>query len=166
MTKFFSAGALAATCLALSACASITRGTQETVKVYVSPADALIASNIGLSCNTSPCSLKVSRKTEFALTVSKEGYEKQTILVTTGVAPGGVAGMAGNVVFGGVIGVGIDAATGATLGHKPNPVLVELVPLNPNNPKTPKGDLSDVRERLAARQREQEEAARRKSGGV
>ncbi|MEM9630571.1 MAG: translation initiation factor 2 [Pseudomonadota bacterium] len=166
MKRTFVVSTLLACGMALSACASVTRGTTETVMIYASPDGAQIGTSIGLTCNTSPCSLEVSRKTKFAVTVSKEGYKTQTVQVTTAVAPGGVAGMAGNVLVGGVIGVGIDAASGATLDHKPNPVLVELVPLNPKNPKTPKGDLSQVREQIAAKQREQEAAAMRKTGGV
>ena len=158
--------ALLAAGIGLSACASVTRGTTETVKVYASPDGAQIATSIGLTCNTSPCMLEVSRKTEFSVTVSKEGYQKQTIHVTTAVAPGGVAGLAGNVLIGGVIGVGIDSVSGATLDHSPNPVLVELVPLNPKNPETPKGDLSQVREQIKSKQRTQEDAAMRKTGGV
>ena len=38
----------------------------------------------------------------------------------------GAAGVAGNVLLGGVIGIGIDAATGASKDLKPNPVEVEL----------------------------------------
>lgn len=159
-------GAVLAACAGLAACASVTRGTTETVKIYASPEGAQIATDIGLTCTTSPCSLEVSRKTEFSVIVSKEGYNTQTVRVTTAVAPGGVAGIAGNVLVGGVIGVGIDAASGATLDHKPNPVLVELVPLNPKDPDTPKGDLSEVRDEIAAKRRAQEEAAMRSRGGV
>lgn len=153
-------------CTFLAACASVTRGTTETVKVYASPEGAMIATSIGMTCNTSPCLLEVSRKTEFTVTVSKEGYKDQTVHVGTVVAPGGVAGMAGNVLVGGVIGVGVDAVSGATLDHIPNPVLVELVPLDPKDPKTPQGDLSSVREKIADKQRQQEDAAMRKTGGV
>ena len=127
---------------------------------------AQIATSIGLTCSTSPCLLEVSRKKEFTVTVTKEGYEEQTVHVGTVVAPGGVAGMAGNVLVGGVVGMGVDAVSGATLDHIPNPVLVELVPIDPKDPKTPKGDLSSVRERIAEKRREQEEAAMRKTGGV
>ena len=74
--------------------------------------------------------------------------------------------MAGNVLIGGVIGVGVDSVSGATLDHSSNPVLVELVPNNPKNPKTPKGELSEGKEQIAAKQRAQEEAVMRKSGGV
>lgn len=159
-------GAVLVLCAILASCASVTRGTTETVKVYASPEGALIATSIGLTCNTSPCLLEVSRKTEFTVTVSKEGYKDQTVHVSTVVAPGGVAGMAGNVLVGGVIGVGVDAVSGATLDHIPNPVLVELVPIDPKDPKTPQGDLSSVREKIAEKQRQQEDAAMRKTGGV
>jgi hypothetical protein len=37
--------------------------------------------------------------------------------------------MAGNVLFGGIIGAGVDAATGATKGLKPNPLNVKLISL-------------------------------------
>lgn len=162
-TQYWIALALTAV---LGGCATATRGTSETVMVYASPDGAQIATNIGLTCSTSPCSLHVSRKQDFEVTVSKEGYETRTIHVETKVAPGGVAGLAGNVLIGGVIGVGVDSVSGATLDHLPNPVLVELVPENPANPKTPKGDLSEVREKIAAKQRAQEEAAMRKAGGA
>jgi hypothetical protein len=42
-------------------------------------------------------------------------------------AGGGAAGLVGNVVVGGVVGMAADAATGAALKHVPNPVPVELV---------------------------------------
>ncbi len=153
-------------CVCLPACASVTRGTTETVTVYASPEGADIATSIGLNCSASPCLLEVSRKKEFTVTVTKEGYEEQTVHVSTVVAPGGVAGLAGNVLVGGVVGVGIDAVSGATLDHIPNPVLVELVPLNPKDPETPKGDLSSVRDKIMQKQREQDAAAMRKTGGV
>jgi hypothetical protein len=36
--------------------------------------------------------------------------------------------MAGNVPVGGIIGVGVDAATGATKELKPNPLVIEIEP--------------------------------------
>ena len=39
--------------------------------------------------------------------------------------------MAGNVIFGGLIGAGVDAATGAMDSHKPNPLVVQLVAEKP-----------------------------------
>ena len=59
----------------------------------------------------------------------REGYETAHVNVTTQVAGAGAAGMAGNVLVGGIIGVGIDAYSGGMLEHKPNPVKVTLVPV-------------------------------------
>ena len=42
----------------------------------------------------------------------------------------GTAGMAGNLVVGGIIGMGVDAATGAMNSHVPNPLVVTLVELD------------------------------------
>ncbi|WP_246529545.1 hypothetical protein [Microvirga zambiensis] len=50
-------------------------------------------------------------------------------MVQTRVAGSGAAGFAGNVLIGGLVGMGVDAATGATLEHFPNPVNASLAPL-------------------------------------
>ena len=42
-----------------------------------------------------------------------------------------MAGIAGNVLFGGVIGVGVDLATGSTKELTPNPLRVKLEPVAP-----------------------------------
>jgi hypothetical protein len=49
--------------------------------------------------------------------------------VATKFAGAGAAGLAGNVLVGGVVGMGVDVATGATLEHFPNPVAANLVPV-------------------------------------
>jgi hypothetical protein len=51
--------------------------------------------------------------------------------VKTRLAGTGAAGFAGNIVAGGVVGMVVDASTGATLEHSPNPVTVILRPLAP-----------------------------------
>jgi hypothetical protein len=61
--------------------------------------------------------------------ISKPGFEPQTVFVGTRVAGAGAAGFAGNVLVGGVVGMGVDAASGATLEHFPNPVAVVLRPI-------------------------------------
>jgi hypothetical protein len=78
---------------------------------------------------TTPCTLQSQRKDEFTVTFSKPGYVAQDVPVTTRVAAGGAAGFAGNVVVGGLVGMGVDAATGSTLEHVPNPVAVTLEPV-------------------------------------
>lgn len=114
--------ALAGICLSLAGCATITRGTTEQVNFTSEPSGAAMRTSSGLTCPTTPCTLEISRKQAFIATFSMPGYESRDIEVTTDVAGTGAAGFAGNVVLGGVIGMGTDVATGATLNHSPNPV--------------------------------------------
>jgi hypothetical protein len=114
--------------LPLAACATVTRGTTEQV-TFTSEPPAEMRTSTGLSCPTTPCTLEINRKAEFVATFSQAGYESQDIMVQTRVAGAGAAGFAGNVLIGGVIGMGVDAATGSTLEHYPNPVHASLVPL-------------------------------------
>ncbi|WP_371826982.1 hypothetical protein [Microvirga sp. VF16] len=71
----------------------------------------------------------MDRKAEFVATFSKDGYESQDIMVQPRVAGSGAAGFAGNVLIGGLVGMGVDAATGATLEYYPNPVSASIAPL-------------------------------------
>lgn len=82
----------------------------------------------GPACVT-PCSVSVPRNKDFIVTFSKAGYEPQTVKLGTKVAGTGAAGVAGNVLIGGGIGLVVDAGTGAALDHSPNPLKVTLVPI-------------------------------------
>ena len=112
----------------LTGCASITRGTTNQVQIQSQPSGAEARTSMGHTCVT-PCSLQFSRKDEFTVTVSKAGFHSVEIPVKTQVGGGGAAGFAGNVISAGVIGMGVDAATGATLDHFPNPVIATLEPV-------------------------------------
>jgi hypothetical protein len=135
MRQIFVACALA---LALGGCATVTRGTDEMVQVHSDPQGAQVQTSLGFQCIT-PCTLNVPRKTEFTVTIAKPGYEPQTIPVLTRMGGGGAAGLAGNVLVGGAIGIGVDVATGATLEHYPNPVTATLRPLAPPPGPPPRG---------------------------
>ena len=110
----------------LSGCATITRGTSESFVIETEPPGASATLTNGMSCTT-PCSLKVKRRGDFVVTLEREGYEPVTATVTSSVDGGGAAGMAGNVILGGLIGAGVDAGSGAMHSHKPNPLTVSLV---------------------------------------
>jgi membrane-bound inhibitor of C-type lysozyme len=114
--------------LTLAGCATVTRGTTNQVQIVSEPSGALARTSLGHQCST-PCTLQLSRKDEFSVTFAMPGYEEQTIVVKTQIAGAGAAGFAGNVLVGGVIGMGVDAATGSTLEHVPNPVSAVLRPL-------------------------------------
>jgi hypothetical protein len=109
-------------------CATVTRGTNTQVQFLSNPPEALARTSTGYSCTT-PCQIQVTRKDEFVVTVSKPGYHSEEVAVRTHVADTGAVGFVGNVLIGGVVGAGVDVATGATLEHVPNPVSVTLQPL-------------------------------------
>ena len=114
-------------------CATVTRGTTDTIGFDSQPSQAEVRISTGLGCVT-PCSLTVKRNEEFIATFSKPGYQSQQVEVKTQVAGAGAAGVAGNVLIGGVVGIGVDAITGAALEHTPNPVSVVLEPLKRGTP--------------------------------
>jgi hypothetical protein len=109
----------------VAGCATITRGTTSQVEITSDPPQAEARTSMGHTCVT-PCTLQFGRRDEFVVTITKAGYHPEEVKVTTQVAGAGVAGLAGNAVLGGVIGAGVDVASGATLEHCPNPVSVVL----------------------------------------
>jgi hypothetical protein len=111
----------------VSGCATVTRGTTETFVVESDPIGADVELSSGERCVT-PCALKKKRKDSFTVTLRKPGYKTVSTQVISQVAGAGAAGMAGNVLVGGIIGVGVDAASGATKELKPNPLKVVLEP--------------------------------------
>jgi hypothetical protein len=122
---------VAATSL-VQGCATITRGTTEVLVIETTPSGADVSLSNGLRCFT-PCALEVKRKSNLVVDITKSGFDPVRLNVLSEVAGAGAAGMAGNVILGGVIGAGVDAATGATKRLVPNPVRVTLNPVAPKS---------------------------------
>ncbi len=112
--------------LSLGGCATITRSEHDTWTVKTTPGSAAVKTTNGFSCDATPCTFRMLRKSEFDVTITKPGYKSWTGHVTHKVSGGGGAGMAGNVLVGGLIGVAIDANSGAMLDLTPNPLEVTL----------------------------------------
>lgn len=109
-----------------SGCATITRGTTDTLVVESDPPGALVRLSNGMRGKT-PASFVVPRRGGFSVHIERPGYEPVEVAVNSRVAGAGAAGMAGNVVVGGIIGVAVDAGTGAMYDVTPNPIRVNLV---------------------------------------
>ena len=121
--------ALIATALAVGGCASITRGVDSKVQIITEPPNANVRTSTNYQCLT-PCTLTISRKQEFTVSIDKKGYHPVEIPVVARVGAEGGAALAGNVLVGGVIGLAADAASGASLDHCPNPIKVTLTPVD------------------------------------
>ncbi|WP_374276041.1 translation initiation factor 2 [Brevundimonas sp.] len=115
-----------AAALSLSACATVTRGTNTAWEVTSVPTGAEVHTSNGFHCEATPCAIKMPRKSEFVATLTMDGYEPATITVTNKVGTGGGTAMAGNVLVGGLIGAVVDGSSGAMLDLTPNPATVTL----------------------------------------
>lgn len=135
--KYLSPVLLALIC---SSCATVVRGTNDTAKFVSTPdgasvtAESVDVEKLGpLTCET-PCELELKRKKTWRVDFFLDGYKPASGFLTPEISAGGVAAGAGNALIGGLIGVGIDAGTGANLDLKPNPMVAELQPVDSSLP--------------------------------
>ncbi|MFM1884962.1 MAG: hypothetical protein RL026_119 [Pseudomonadota bacterium] len=117
--------AVAGLALGLGACASLRPPPLDLVEISTDPDAATVLSPDGQRCTT-PCSLELARDRDWRLRVQREGY--QPVDVTVRSVQGGreVRPVAGNVVIGGQLGLGLDAATGATRRLEPAVIRLQL----------------------------------------
>src|SRR2546430_1080124 len=115
--------------LLFTSCATITRGVHEKLYVRSDPPGAEAVLSTG-ERGVTPCKFVEARRTDnFTVTVSKGGYAPQTVQVRSEASGTGAMAMGGNLILGGIIGAGVDAASGAYKSLYPNPVSVRLVPV-------------------------------------
>lgn len=119
--------------LFVSGCATVTRGTKDTLVIESEPAGADVRLSNGMTGKT-PTSFKLPRKHPLVVNIEKEGYEPISVNVNSQVSGAGAAGMAGNVLVGGLVGAVVDPLSGAMKDLRPNPVKVTLVPLTKDAP--------------------------------
>jgi hypothetical protein len=114
--------------VAVSGCATITRGSKDFFEIESEPSGAAVALSNGLNCVT-PCAMELPRKHAFTATFSLEDHKPLTVEVVPKQAAAGTAGMAGNILIGGLIGIVADSTSGAMKDLYPNPLVVNLAPV-------------------------------------
>ena len=119
---------VAAAAVCVSGCATATRGTSQDWSVQSLPSGARVATTNGYRCDATPCSFRMPRTSRFIVTVSLPGHQTVEAQIDHRLSNGGAGATAGNVLLGGVIGLGVDAATGANQDIRPNPFIVRLTP--------------------------------------
>ena len=111
----------------LAACATITRGTTQTVAVDtpgVPAATCTIQTQSGPQLVTTPGTVTLNKgSSALPIQCTKECY-----LAGSSIIPSGTEAMAaGNVILGGVVGLGVDAMSGA-MNKYPDMVTVAMTP--------------------------------------
>jgi hypothetical protein len=114
---------------AVSGCATVTRGTHEAWTVTTVPANASVHTSNGRACDATPCTFTMNHRDNFDVTITKPGYRDWHGHVTHQFSSGGGVALAGNVLVGGLVGITVDAASGATQMLVPNPLSVTLEPV-------------------------------------
>ena len=110
--------------LALNGCATIIHGTTQDIGVTSDPASADLLLD-GQQHYVSPATITMKRKHDHMLEISKQGYKTEMVDIRGDLS----LAVAGDILAGGAIGYGIDAATGAQRRLVPEKIAVPLRPL-------------------------------------
>lgn len=112
---------IAITVLTTTGCASIMHGTTQQIGVSSSPTGATVLVN-GNQRGVTPAVLDLSRKSIHTISLQSDGYEPFEMALTRSVS----GWVWGNIVFGGIIGLAVDAGTGGLYKLSPEQVGAEL----------------------------------------
>ncbi len=99
----------------LVGCASIVHGTKQDEMFLSEPTGAEILID-NMAQGTTPKTLPLKRSLDHTVTIKLAGYQPATFKLTRGIS----GWVFGNVLFGGVIGIVVDAADGAIYHLKPD----------------------------------------------
>ncbi|RIZ72063.1 MAG: PEGA domain-containing protein [Methylococcales bacterium] len=105
----------------LSGCATIIDGTKQKVSFSSNPSHAEIIVD-GKVLGTTPLTQDLSKKTEHSVTLNLSGYHPYEVKLTKKVN----SWVWGNLVFGGLIGLGVDALTGGLYELTPSQINADL----------------------------------------
>jgi hypothetical protein len=107
--------------LVLAACASIIHGSRQQVSISSTPSNARVTVN-GQPQGATPVVVRLKRKDLHTVRLELEGYQPVEIPLRRKVS----GWVWGNIVFGGLIGLAVDAGTGAMYKLTPEQVVTTL----------------------------------------
>jgi uncharacterized protein YceK len=125
---------VSAIALMLSGCATIIKGSSQEITVNTNPTAASCALNregtkIG-EVNPTPGMAKVDKtKNDITVICDKDGYQQATYMAHSDIE----GATFGNIALGGLIGWGVDSATGSD-NHYQSPINITLVPRTAQTP--------------------------------
>jgi hypothetical protein len=107
--------------LGLAGCASIMHGTSQDIGFQSTPTNAKVTVD-GLPMGNTPVVAKLSRKDNHIVKMNLDGYQPFEATLTRSTS----GWVWGNVVFGGLIGLAVDAMTGGLYNLNPNQISGQL----------------------------------------
>lgn len=121
--KVLLTGLMCAALLFLPGCGAMFQGSNQTIGIQSAPSGAKVTGSPGIGEYTTPASVTLSRKHSYDLTFTKDGYRPATAHIHATAKFGYILL---DVLFTGLVGVIIDAATGSWNGLSPETVIVTL----------------------------------------
>lgn len=112
---------LALVSLLLSACGTIIQGTTQQVSISSAPTGARVTVD-NIPMGETPVVADLKRKDQHVVRITLDGYQPHEIALSRSVS----GWVAGNIVFGGIIGLAVDAITGGMYKLTPEQVSVTL----------------------------------------
>ena len=115
--------ALLALAMVWSGCGAMFQGSSQTIYIQSTPSGAKVTGSPSIGEYTTPTSVELPRKNSYTLTFTKEGYKSGSAYVRASAKFGYILL---DVLFTGLVGVVVDAATGGWNGFTPETVIVTL----------------------------------------
>lgn len=104
-------------CLFLVGCGTIIHGGSQDVSIASEPSGATVEID-GTEVGDTPLTKSLDRGSQHTVEISMDGYESEQVVVDKNVS----GWVAGNIVFGGLIGLVVDASTGGMYKLSPTQV--------------------------------------------
>ena len=103
-------------------CATVINGTTQKIPIATEPngADCIVAGDS--TRYTTPCTVELKRKQDHIIKLSKDGYHPESVEIKHTMS----GAVIGNVLVGGIIGIGVDAASGGACKLVPESVNISL----------------------------------------
>ena len=118
----------------VAGCCSIIHGTSQSIGISSVPTDAEVSIN-GTSFGRTPVIADLSRKEQHIVTIQLGGYLPYETTITKSVS----GWVWGNIIFGGVIGLAVDAITGGLYKLSPEQIEAGLTEQFSGSPECDEG---------------------------
>lgn len=110
-------------CLGLGGCASIIHGSKQKVLFNTEPPGAEVKISLLQKCIT-PCFLYMKRNDSYSAMISRVGFNTETLPIEQKIS----GWVFGNLLTGGIIGLGVDVVVGGAWNLEPSDVSFSMTP--------------------------------------